>query len=146
MNDLIVPAPEWLEVANTYLHKGTIQATAAELGLPAHTVTEIIARKDVQGYLTQIYMDLGYRNRNKIAEVMDLIIDEKLKEAAETGIYSSKDLAELLMMAHKIRMEEIKAIPQPDKPTQQTNVQINDMGGNPSGYAAILEKLWKSQG
>ena len=37
------------------------------------------------------------------------MIASKTRRSQETGIYSSKDLADLLQMAHKMRMDEIKA-------------------------------------
>ena len=52
---------------------------------------------------------MGYRNKNNIATVLDEMIQSKLEEAQETGVYSNKDLADLLQMAHKMRMDEIKA-------------------------------------
>jgi len=133
MNELTFPAPEWLEVANHYLKCGSIANTADALSLPEHQITEVLARKDVRTYLDNIYLDLGYRNRNKLGQLMDEIIESKLSEAREAGMYSSKDLADLLMMAHKMRMEEIK-LTQPNVPTTQTNIQLN-------GYDKLMEKL-----
>lgn len=137
-------APEWLEVANTYLSYGSITETARALQISPDVVIETLARKDVKTYLNAIYLDLGYRNRDKIGAVLDKMIENKLQEAEESGIYSSKDLADLLMMAHKMRMEEIKA--QRDAPTeikQQTNVQINE--ALPGNYGALMERLLGSQ-
>jgi molybdenum cofactor biosynthesis enzyme len=76
------------------------------------------------------------------------MIASKLEEAQETGVYSSKDLADLLSMAHKMRMDEIKAQAELVKAEStnirnQTNVQIND-GGLPFGqgnYGKLMEKL-----
>jgi hypothetical protein len=135
MNELALPAPEWLEVANQYLTAGSAKEAADQLNIPVHQVTEVLARKDVRMYLNQIYMDLGYRNRNKLGAALDKIIDAKFQEAEESGLYSSKDLADLLMMAHKMRMDEIKA-EKDNAPLNQTNVQVN--GDN---YNNLLEKL-----
>ena len=59
------------------------------------------------------------------------MIQSKLDEAQESGVYSSKDLADLLQMAHRMRMDEIKAQAELDKASashirSQTNVQINE--------------------
>ena len=75
------------------------------------------------------------------------MINSKLEEAQETGVYSSKDLADLLQMAHKMRMDEIKAQADLEKAEgsnirNQTNVQIND--GIPFGqgnYGKLMDKL-----
>jgi len=136
MKALTYPAPEWLVVANTYLEEGSIPAVCAALGMQSHAVTEILAKKDVRAYLDNVYLDMGYRNRSKLAAVFDQIIESKLEEAAESGVYSSKDLADILMMVHKMRMDEIKA--QTTKVIEnQTNVQINGDGN----YGKLMEKL-----
>jgi hypothetical protein len=78
---------------------------------------------------------------------MDEMIQSKLDEAQETGMYSSKDLADLLQQAHKMRMDEIKAQADLEKLNQtniksMTNVQINE--GIPFGqgnYGKLMEKL-----
>jgi hypothetical protein len=78
---------------------------------------------------------------------MDEMIKSKLDEAQETGMYSNKDLADLLQQAHKMRMDEIKAQADLEKINQtniksQTNVQINE--GIPFGqgnYGKLMEKL-----
>ena len=75
------------------------------------------------------------------------MIQSKLDEAQETGIYSNKDLADLMQQAHKMRMDEIKAQADLQRATQsnlknQTNVQINE--GIPFGqgnYGKLMEKL-----
>ena len=75
------------------------------------------------------------------------MIASKLEEAQETGVYSSKDLADLLQMAHKMRMDELKAQTEAEKTTgvrSQTNVQINE--GVPFGqgnYGKLMDKLLK---
>ena len=90
---------------------------------------------------------MGYRNRNNLASVMDDIIASKLEEATETGIYSKKDLADLLQMAHKMRMDEIKAQAELEKASSssiknQTNVQINEaIPFGQGNYGKLMEKL-----
>ena len=90
---------------------------------------------------------MGYRNKNNFASVLDEMIQSKLEEAQESGVYSSKDLADLLQMAHKMRMDEIKAQAELEKVSSsniknQTNVQINE--GVPFGqgnYGKLMDKL-----
>lgn len=139
--ELIVPAPEWLEVANSYLITRSAQSTADNLAIPLHTVIECLARKDVRDYLNQIYLDTGYRNRDRLGQVLDKMIDAKLEEAEETGIYTSKDLLEIIALVHKMRMEELKNAPVEIK--QQTNVQINDASG--TNYSKLMETLLASK-
>jgi hypothetical protein len=53
-------------------------------------------------------MDLGYRNRFKLGKALDLLIDRNLKRQKNQKCYSNKDLADLIHLAHKMRMDEIK--------------------------------------
>ena len=96
-----------------------------------------------------MYLDTGYRNRFKLATALDDIIERKLEEAEESQIYTNKDLADLLQMAHKMRMDEIKAMAELEKAKSssiknQTNVQINsEMPFGQGNYGKLMEKLLK---
>ncbi|NDD83902.1 hypothetical protein EBZ38_06455 [bacterium] len=132
---MITILPENLEVANTYLETNSIEETAIRLRIPQERVAEIINKKQVKDYLTQVYLDTGYRNRFTLARVLDELIAQKLQEASDTGFYTKADLLELLQFAHKLRLDEAKI----QGPTQQTNVQINEFGqGN---YGELMKKL-----
>jgi hypothetical protein len=142
-------SPEGLEVANSYLQFGNIRGVVEQLGVQENKVAEILNKREVKKYIDTVYLDMGYRNKNNIANVLDEMIYSKLEEAKESGVYSGKDLADLLQMAHKMRMDEIKAQTELEKAqgTQvknQTNVQINE--GLPFGqgnYGKLMEKLIK---
>ena len=142
-------SPEGLEVANSYLQFGNIRGVVEELGVQENKVVEILNKREVKKYIDTVYLDIGYRNKNNIASLLDEMIANKLEEAQVSGVYSSKDLADLLQMAHKMRMDEIKAQTELEKAqgTQvknQTNVQINE--GLPFGqgnYGKLMEKLIK---
>ena len=145
--ELTVISPEGLEVANSYLQFGNIKAVSECLQVAENKVVETLNIREVKKYIDTVYLDLGYRNRQNIATVMDEMIQSKLDEAQETGMYSSKDLADLLQQAHKMRMDEIKAQADLEKINQtniksMTNVQINE--GIPFGqgnYGKLMEKL-----
>ena len=104
-------------------------------------------KREVKKYIDTVYLDIGYRNKNNIGSVLDEMIASKLEEAQESGIYSSKDLADLLQMAHKMRMDEIKAQADLAKTESnnikhQTNVQINEAVPFGQGnYGKLMEKL-----
>ena len=102
-------SPEGLEVANSYLTLGNIRGVCEQLQVEEKKVVDILNRREVKKYIDTVYLDMGYRNRNNIGSVLDEMIASKLEEAKESGVYSSKDLADLLQMAHKMRMDEIKA-------------------------------------
>jgi len=145
--ELTVISPEGLEVANSYLQFGNIKAVSECLQVAENKVVETLNKREVKRYIDTVYLDLGYRNRQNIATVMDDMIQSKLDEAQETGMYSNKDLADLLQQAHKMRMDEIKAQADLEKINQtniksMTNVQINE--GIPFGqgnYGKLMEKL-----
>ena len=147
--ELTTISPEGLEVANSYLTFGNIRAVVEQLGVQENKVVELLNKREVKKYIDTVYLDMGYRNKNNIAGLLDEMIESKLEEAKESGVYSNKDLADLLQMAHKMRMDEIKAQADLQKAEatnvkSQTNVQINE--GLPFGqgnYGKLMEKLMK---
>ena len=143
MNKELIPiSPEGLRVANEYLTLGNINAVSKSLGLAKDKVAELLNLREVKSYIDTVYLDTGYRNRNNIASVLDEMIASKLEEALESGIYTNKDLADLLQLAHKIRMDEVKHLNSSTNIKNQTNVQINDGGAFGQGnYGALMEKL-----
>lgn len=145
--ELTTISPEGLEVANCYLQFGNIRAVCEYMHVPEDRVVETLNKREVKKYIDTVYLDMGYRNRNNLSSVLDEMIASKLEEARESGMYSNKDLADLLQMAHKMRMDEIKAQTESEKNStriaNQTNVQINDASipfgqGN---YGKLMEKL-----
>lgn len=143
-------SPEGLEVANCYLQFGNIKAVTEYMGVSEDKVVELINKREVKRYIDTVYLDLGYRNKNNIGSLLDEMIQSKLEEAQETGVYSSKDLADLLQMAHKMRMDEIKAQAELIKAENssvknQTNVQINEsLPFGQGNYGKLMEKLLKT--
>lgn len=141
-------SPEGLEIANCYLQFGNIRAVCDAMLVAEDRVVDILNKRDVKRYIDTVYLDMGYRNKNNIASLLDEMIQSKLDEAKETGVYSSKDLADLLQMAHKMRMDEIKAMAEIEKVQNgnsirnQTNVQINEaMPFGQGNYGKLMEKL-----
>ena len=145
--ELTTISPEGLEVANSYLQFGSIRGVCDHLQVAENKVVEILNKREVKKYIDTVYLDIGYRNKNNIGSVLDEMIASKLEEAQESGIYSSKDLADLLQMAHKMRMDEIKAQADLAKTESnniknQTNVQINEAVPFGQGnYGKLMEKL-----
>lgn len=144
----IVPiSPELITVADTYLKCNSVDDTSISLGIPRDRVVQILNKREVKQYIDTIFMDYGYRNKFKIASALDKIIERKMEELDEAEIGSSKDIAELLQMAHKMRMDELaaeakvlEARAKHDSIKQQVNVQINE--GLPQGnYGELIAKL-----
>jgi len=143
--ELTIISPEGLEVATAYLQFGNIRAVVECLGIPENTVVEYLNKREVKQYIDTVYLDTGYRNRNNIASLMDTIISSKLEEAQESGVYTNKDLLDIMTLAHKMRMDEIKALAELEKVTikNQTNVQINNeaVPFGAGNYGKLMEKL-----
>ena len=143
--------PEGLEIANSYLEHGSIPAAANALAITEDTVSEALNKREIRQYIDTVYLDTGYRNRFKLSETLDLLIEKKLEEADETEIYTNKDMADLLQLAHKMRMDEMKAQTELEKAragTIKNQVNIQDNSGVPFGqgnYGNLLKKLLKEQ-
>ena len=127
--------PEDLDIANAYLVYGSAKETAEQLQIPEYQIVSILERTDVKSYINGVYLDRGYRNRNKLGMVLDKMIDSKLEEALETDIYTSKDLLELLQFAHKIRMDELK------QEAGNTGPTVNIANFGQGNYGQLMEKL-----
>ena len=144
-------SPEGLEIANAYLELGNIQAVCIRLKLDENTIQEYLGKREIKAYVDQVYLDTGYRNRFKLASTLDDIIEKKLDEADESQIYTNKEIADLLGMAHKMRMDEIKAMADLEKAKasnikNQTNVQINsELPFGQGNYGKLMEKLLKEE-
>ena len=144
-------SPEGLEIANAYLEKGSIPAVCTKLGVSENEVSEILNKREIKQYIDTVFLDTGYRNRFKISETLDMLIEKKLEEADETEIYTNKDMADLLQMAHKMRIDELKAQTDLEKAKSQTvktQVNIQDNSGTPFGqgnYGQLIKKLMKEQ-
>lgn len=143
--ELTTISPEGLEIANSYILLGNIKGVAQDLGVTEYAVTQTLGNRSVKKYIDAVYFDRGYRNRNQLGALLDEMIASKLEEAIESGIYTNKDLADLMMMAHKMRMEELKVLGDQEKTSvgSQTNIQINDAGQWGQGnYGKLMETIY----
>ena len=140
-------SPEGLEIANSYLQFGNIRAVSDHLRIPEDKIATLLNKREVKKYIDTVFLDQGYRNKNTIGTLLDEMIASKLEDAQESGIYSNKDLADLLQMAHKMRMDEIKAQADLEKVQASTirtqnNVQINsEVPFGQANYGKLMEKL-----
>jgi len=140
---LVKMAPENLEVANAYLSTGNAIAVASELQITPDKVYEVLEKNEVKEYINSVYLDQGYRNRFRLAELLDEVIEHKIQEARESEVYSSKDLVDIIALAHKITIEHSKEAKATTNIKQQ-NVQINSPFGE-GNYGKLMEKLLGGQ-
>lgn len=139
-------SPESLEIANAYLQTQSIAATAETLGFPQDQVAEILDRREVRAYIDNIFLDSGFNNRFKMRQVMDVIIEKKLQELDEADVGSSKDIADLLAMSHKMTMDilekqiQLEKMRMGNKVQTQVNMQVNEFGDG-TKYGSLISKL-----
>lgn len=139
-------SPEALEVANAFLGTQDMQKTAEAVDLPLDVVSEMLSRREVKAYIDHVFIEAGFNNRFKMREIMDVIITKKMQELDEADIGSTKDIADLLALSHKMTMEHLdkqialeKIRSGNNAPKTQVNIQENNYGD--SKYGSLLQKL-----
>lgn len=144
-------SPEALEIANCYLQLQDARQVADNLDLDPQLVTTTLARKEVRSYIDQVFFDTGYNNRFLMRRAIDAVIRQKFESMEESGVGSSKDIADLLALSHKMSMDLLEKEIQLAKvqqervgPQRQVNVQINE--GDGSKYGQLIHKLISGEG
>ena len=144
-------SPEALEVANAYLQLNDARAVAQELDLDPEVVTNLLAKREVKSYIDSVFFDSGYNNRFLMRRAMDALIKQKFSELEESQTGSTKDIAELLQMSHKMSMDlmdreiQLAKAQQASGPQKQVNVQINDALDG-SKYSQLVQRLITGEG
>lgn len=126
--------PDALEVANSYLSTLSIEETSKQLEITPEAVNQYIQQPAVKSYIDNIFLEQGYRNRFKLGALLDKIIDSKLEEAEETGVYTSKDLLEVIKVVQTMQKDNTQS----QDIGKQTNVQVNNYGAN---LSSLLERI-----
>jgi len=137
-------SPENLEVANAYLQCQDIKETAATLDIPTELVTQILSKREVKAYVDHVFMNIGFNNRFKMRSAIDAVIKQKFQELEDSQMGSTKDIADLLALSHKMSMEELDRQIKLETLRQsniknQVNVQINNDDG--SKYSHLIQTL-----
>jgi DNA-binding MarR family transcriptional regulator len=113
--------PVVLALANDYLSGQGVNEIADEYGISEDRVTAVIEKKEVKNYIDSVFATQGYLNRIKRINLINSVIDQKIQEAVETGIYSKKDLLD--WMKH---LQEVETSLKPKTQGPQVAVQINN--------------------
>lgn len=124
--------PKHLLVANELLSGKSIPQIAEQYCVTNDQITAIVERSEVKRYIDSVYMSQGYLHRSKRLQVINKVIDEKLAEAATTGVYSKRDLLEWLKLLNDMERDT-----RPKQPT--TAVQVNQT----NNYSALMNDLLK---
>src|SRR5210317_20591 len=113
--------PVVLALANDYLSGKGVGELADEYGISEDRVTSVIEKKEVKNYIDSVFATQGYLNRIKRINLINQVIDQKIQEAVETGIYSKKDLLD--WMKH---LQEVETALKPKQSGPAVAVQINN--------------------
>ena len=113
--------PVVLALANDYLSGKGVGEIADEYGITEDRVTAVIEKKEVKNYIDSVFATQGYLNRIKRINLINQVIDQKIQEAVETGIYSKKDLLD--WMKH---LQEVETALKPKQSRPAVAVQINN--------------------
>lgn len=136
-------SPEGLEIANCYLQSQDIDKVAEELDISREMVSSYLSKKEIKSYIDNVFMNLGFNNRFKMRRAMDAVLQKKFQEMEESETGSSKDIAELLALSHKMTMDELSRQIELEKLRQssvktQTNIQINN---GDTKYETLIRQL-----
>lgn len=140
-------SPEALEVANCYLQTQDVLKVAEELDISKELVVQYLDRKEVKAYIDHVFFNIGFNNRFKMRKLMDTVILKKLEELEESGMGSTKDIADLMALSHKMTMEELdrqialEKIRVGEGVKNQVNVQINEGFSDGTKYGALMQRL-----
>lgn len=139
-------SPEALEIANAYLQSQDLVTVSTELNIPMEMVSQYLSRKEVKAYIDQVFFNLGFNNRFRMSDAMDTIIRKKFQELEESEMGSTKDIAELLALKHKMTMDELDRQIKLETLRQsniknQVNVQINEGFSDGTKYGDLIQKL-----
>lgn len=123
--------PVMLAIANDYLAGQSVLDIAESYGVTPDRVTATIEKREVKTYIDGVFATQGYLNRNKRFAIINKVIDQKLDEALETGIYSKKDLLE--WMKH---LAELENTLKPSNKGPAVAIQVNN-------YDNLMKDLFK---
>ena len=113
--------PVVLAIANDYLAGHDITKLSEEYGITEDRVTSVIEKKEVKSYIDSVFATQGYLNRIKRVALINRVIDQKIEEAMETGIYSKKDLLD--WMKH---LQEVETGLKPKNNGPAVAIQVNN--------------------
>jgi hypothetical protein len=123
--------PVILAIANDYLSGKDVEAISEEYGISRDRVISVVEKREVKAYIDGVYATQGYLNRGKRIDIINRVIDNKLEEALETGIFSKKDLLD--WMKH---LNELENSIKPVEKGPKVAVQVNN-------YSKLMEDLLK---
>ena len=113
--------PVVLAIANDYLSGKSIETMSDEYGVSQDRITSVIEKKEVKAYIDGVYATQGYLNRVKRINLINKVIEQKIQDAVETGVFSKKDLLDWMKHLH-----EVESSIKPKEKGPAVAVQINN--------------------
>ena len=113
--------PVLLSIANDYLDGQDIDQISKEYGVTQDRVAAALDQTDVRKYIDNVYVTQGYLNRVRRMKLVNQVIEQKVQDALESGVWSKRDLLD--WMKH---LNELEETAKPKKATPQVAVQINN--------------------
>lgn len=149
---MLVPQPEILSVADTYIAlEFDIDKTAKALNMDKMAVSSIVSSPAMQSYIAGVFFESGFLNKSKFFGTLDSIMEAKLEEMQESETTSGKDIIDIMMAMHKMKMEEMKLDLKRIELEQAKNkgpgvaVQINNNGEQSpeviANWAKVITKI-----
>lgn len=150
-NDLLVPdamSPEGMMAIEAYLECGNDMAKAASsLQMDEISFRALMRKPEIKNYLNEIFMESGFRNKDKFFGILDTVLNMKMEELEETGMGSDMDIMDILKLMHKMKMDEMKLMVELEKvrmgnrPVSQNNTLVNVNGGG-DAYQDLMNKIF----
>lgn len=108
MDNLPMLSPEGMTIANAYLELQNMESVSLRLSISVDEVHKTLNTQHIRHYMDDVFNESGYMNKRKISATLDTLIDAKLLEMEESELTSRKDPADLLKLAHDMRVQELK--------------------------------------
>ena len=126
--------PVLLAIANDYLAGEGVDKISKEYGVSQDRVTAVLDKDDVRKYIDNVYVTQGYLNRVRRMALVNQVIEQKVQDALESGVWSKRDLLD--WMKH---LNELEETAKPKKASPQVAVQINN-------YDKLMKDLFNGNG
>ena len=113
--------PVLLSIANDYLEGRDVSQIAEDYGVSEDRVAAVLDKDDVKKYIDNVYVTQGYLNRIRRMKLVNQVIEQKVQDALESGVWSKRDLLD--WMKHLNDLEETA---KPKKQSPQVAIQVNN--------------------
>ena len=126
--------PVLLAISNDYLDGRDLDKISEEYGVTQDRVAAVLEKDDVKKYIDNVYVTQGYLNRVRRMKLVNQVIEQKVQDALESGVWSKRDLLD--WMKHLNDLEETA---KPKKQSPQVAIQVNN-------YDKLMKDLFNGNG